>query len=558
MKKAAILALSLILGASAQAKQLAFPGAEGYGCYAAGGRGGDVYHVTTLADYNDYLGANEPNIPGSLRYGLRTATGPRTIVFDVSGYIDLRARLQFGNDYVTIAGQTAPGDGITIRHWDLRLYDANNVIIRYLRVRPGHFTDQQNTLRLKTNDPNHLHGGLDCLSIEGSNVPGGRSTDVIIDHCSLSWCSDEISSVTADTNDITVQWTLYTEPLNWTDPCHPAHAYCSLMRPTIPGRYTHHHNLYADCIQRVTRFGNYGNCNGISARFDWVNNVAFNWGTGGYGCTYSVNNDLLWNYVTREASTTHGTDGEYVNLNFIKNYFIAASGDYGNEYYGDGAVNTKIWDANNFWDGIVDGTLNGTDPGKWAKFGGTYNKKLDGPFAITSPLTIDTAPVAYDRVLEYGGNWLQRDPVDNRILRQIDDQNSVVIIDQTDVGGYPALSEVNRPADFDTDGDGMPTAWEEARWWLDPNDPNDRNYDRDSDGYTNLEEYLNYLVVWKDGAPGDYDDNGKVDYEDLQTFMDGWLVRDDVYVPAGDLYDDDDHVVDLRDFAVFAANWTGP
>ena len=552
MKKvmfAAVVAV-LVLGVTVRAQQLAFPGAEGYGCYATGGRGGDVYHVTNLADFNDYHGANEPNIPGSLRYGIRTATGPRTIVFDVSGYIDLKARLEFDTNDITIAGQTAPGDGITIRHWDVRLYKASNVIIRYLRVRPGRFADQIPTLSIDISDPNHLNGGLDCLSNEGS-------TNIIIDHCSFSWSSDEISSVTGDSNDITVQWTLYTEPFNWAvDPYHKdPHAYCSLMRPAKPGRYTHHHNLYTDMLKRATRFGNYGDgfSNEAPSRYDWANNVVYNWGDEG---TYSYDNTLTWDYLTREAGPD-GNDGEFVDLNFIRNYFIQGVNTIANYAYTASGIpnpsHRQIWAENNYWDSDKDANVDGYDGG-WSIVTGDYTQLTDR-HPITVPLTIDTAPVAYDRVLEYAGDWLVRDDVDVRNIQEVRDRSGRIAVDQNDslVGGYPTLAVESRDANtFDTDDDGMPNAWETARG-LDPNDSNDRNIVQ-ADGYTNLEKYLNYLVVWQDGIPGDYNADNKVDWQDLDVFLEDWLVYDPVFPPAGDLYDDD-NFVDLRDFAVFAANW---
>ncbi len=556
MKKAAILALILILGVTAQATQLAFPGAEGYGCYASGGRGGDVYHVTTLADFNDYKAANETPIPGSLRYGLRTATGPRTIVFDISGYIDLKARLEFDNNDITIAGQTAPGDGITLRNWDVRPYYADNCIVRYIRVRPGYFTYQNYIRNLPGTDPNHLNGGLDAFSVEGCKK-------FIIDHLSLSWGVDEIASITGDSNDVTVQWSLLTEPLNV-----DTHAYISLLRPAISGRYTHHHNLYTDCIQRLTRFGNWNNDS--NDRYDWANNVVYNWGNStqqaSYGCTYNQDSTGYWNYDQREGTQTGGDDGEFISVNFIGNYLIPYTGDYA--YFFSGyqttpygkADDSQIWAENNYW--------NGSDSG-WTKLRGVYIP-MAGRFPITVPLTIDTAPVAYDRVLDYAGNWLVRDGADTRIIGEVVTRTGVgsaasplygpgILNTQNDpgVGGFPTLNSVSRPAGFDTDGDGMPTAWEEARWWLDPNDPNDRNYDKDSDGYTNLEEYLNYLVVWQNGIPGDYDADNDVDLEDLDKFREDWLVLDSANPPAGDLYGDD-NFVDMRDFAVFAGNWTGP
>jgi len=553
MKKTAVAVAVLVLfvGVTAQATQLAFPGAEGYGCYAAGGRGGDVYHVTTLADYNDWKGANEPNIPGSLRYGLRTATGPRTIVFDISGYIDLKARLEFGNHYITIAGQTAPGDGITLRHWDMRLYQANNAVVRYIRVRPGYYADQVPIIRRIGTDPNHLNGGLDCLSIEGS-------TDIIIDHCSLSWGADEIGSVTGDSNDITVQWTYYTEPLEW-----DSHAYCPLLRPAMTSRITHHHNLYSDCKQRLTRFGNYNQ--GVVTQFDWVNNVGYNWKN---QTTYSDDNGLYWDYVLREGGTLPDTpDGEWSNLNFIRNYFIkgpnsGATGQANSAYDCTGRTNPihrKVWGENNYWDPDKDAnSVDGYDAG-WTIITpatGGYTKMTER-FPITSPLKIDTAPVAYDRVLAYGGNWFARDAADTRIINEVISRTGDIINYQSDVGGFPTLAVESRDANtFDTDWDGMPNAWETARWWLDPNDPNDRNIVR-ADGYTNLEEYLNYLVVWQNGTPGDYNADNKVDGQDLEVFLEDWLVVDPTFPPAGDLYNNDDNFVDWRDFAVFAAGWTG-
>jgi hypothetical protein len=544
-----------MLAASAEATQLAFPGAEGCGAYSAGGRGGDVYHVTNLSDYSDYLGATETPITGSLRYGLRTATGPRTIVFDVSGYIDLHARLEFGNHYITIAGQTAPADGITLRHWDVRLYQANNAIVRFIRVRPGYYTDQLAVINLPSSGP-HLNGGLDCLSNE-------YSTNIIIDHCSFSWCADEMSSITSDSNDITLQWVFFTEPLNW-----HTHAYISLLRPAITGRYTHHHNLYTDCIQRLTRFGNYND--GVSSRFDWINNVGYNWGNANpgnlsYGCIYNQDSSSLWYYDIREGSgPTGGNDGELINVNFIKNYFIPYTGDcsyifsgYQTTPYGKDD-DSKFWAEGNYW--------NGSDPGQWAKLAGIYYK-MTSAFPINGPLKIDDAPTAYNRVLAYGGSWLVRDGADIRIINEVITRTGVgdepvkgpgILLTQNDtgVGGFPTLSSVSRPAGFDTDGDGMPTAWEEARWWLDPDNAGDRNADWDNDGYTNLEEYLNYLVVWHGTLKGDFNNDSKVNFEDLALFLDDWLVEDSVFVPAGDM--DGDNNVDFADYALFAKGWTGP
>ena len=303
--------------------------AQGYGAYAVGGRGGDVYHVTTLADYDE---ATEAGIPGSLRYGIKTANGPRTIVFDVSGYIDLKYRLVITADNLTIAGQTAPGDGITIRKHDIRLFNANDVIIRYLRVRTGkYFTGDQ--FESPAGYPD-----LDCLSIEGGQ-------DIILDHISSSWSLDECMSIVGPAKDITVQWCILSEPLNYNE-----HSKCSLLRPCINSRITHHHNLYMHIVNRLTRFGNFSD--NVTTRFDWYNNVAYNWQT---ESTYSFNNTAGW------AEYPGGSDGEFVEINMMDNYFITGPDTVLNYcYVGLNEIDHKIWASGNYWDDDLDRSVTET------------------------------------------------------------------------------------------------------------------------------------------------------------------------------------------------------
>jgi len=504
----------------------AFPGAQGYGAYTSGGRGGDVYHVTNLTD-----DVASPS-PGSLRYGTSTATGPRTIVFDVSGYIDLENRLEITANDMTIAGQTAPGDGVTLKRHDIRLYDSNNIIIRYLRVRPGYFETDQTISWAGYTD-------LDCLSIEGSN-------SVILDHISTSWSLDECMSIVGESNDITVQWCAMTEPLTKVN---NDHSETSLLRPCINSRLSHHHNLYMSVLRRVSRFGNYND--NISTRFDWANNVVYNWGR---QSTYSLNATGYWNLTTRAGGSTGGVDGELVKLNFMNNYFIAGPStteDIGTAYTGTSSTNHEIFSAGNLIDSDQDAAHNGIDTGL-AMIDGGYDPKEDA-FVINSPLDIESPGDAYNQILAGVGASMVRDAVDTRVLNELVTYQGQIIEDQNAVGAWPVLEEVSRPAGFDTDGDGMPDAWESPRG-LNPNDASDRNADNDSDGYTNLEEYLNFLPVGQGKPVGDFDKDGDVDFEDLLVLISGWMGNNCNDALVGNLNYDCD--VDFVDYAIFAENYS--
>src|SRR5688572_14582059 len=231
------------------AELVAFPGAEGFGRFAKGGRGGDVYCVTSLDDSG----------PGSLREGIRSAAGPRTIVFEVAGTIELKSQLLLDKSRFTIAGQTSPGDGITLKDFSFKIKNATNVIVRYLRFRLG-----------DENKPEGARGGDDTLNTEDID-------HVIIDHCSLSWAIDGTHDLRRGGN-FTLQWCILSEALNQSLHNKGEHAMCASYRD-LAGNISLHHNLFSTCRDRHPTLG--------SAKepprylVDFRNNVIYNWSAGG-------------------------------------------------------------------------------------------------------------------------------------------------------------------------------------------------------------------------------------------------------------------------------------
>ncbi len=409
----------------------AFPGAEGFGANARGGRGGDVYYVTSLNDDG----------PGSLRHAIDSATGPRTILFKVSGNIKLRSNLLVNRPRLTIAGQTAPGDGICIQDGTLSL-QADDLIVRHLRSRLG------------TNN---------VAQDDAINIVRGRN--IIVDHCSASWSVDEALSVVDSAQNVTVQWCLIAESLNRSIHSKGAHGFGSLIRTRTNSFVTFHHNLFAHHNSRNPRPGTYDST--YALRLDFRNNVIYNWcGKAGYDDTIDV-----------------------VELNYVCNYLIAGpSTKWLKSAFDAGGPNTKIYQHANRFDANKNGITDGVDTG-WDTFGGTYTK-ASKPFPAL-PVTTDSASVALLRVLLQAGAlpW-RRDAVDRRVADSVFMQTGQIINDTAQVGGWPVLKSEEPPTD--TDNDGLPDFWEMALR-LDPRAP-DNNGDRDGDGYTNLEEYLNWLA----------------------------------------------------------------
>jgi pectate lyase len=417
----------------------AFPGAQGFGAFAQGGRGGKVYHVTTLEDRG----------PGSLREAVE-AEGPRIVVFDVSGTIRLAKNLEVTHPFLTIAGQTAPGDGICLRDATLGV-SADHVVIRFLRSRLG---DQGEA--------------GDAISI-------GSGHHIIIDHCSASWSLDEVLSSSTGApqlSEITVQWCFITEALNPQN-----HGFGSLIRGCHGACYSYHHNLYAHNRGRNPRPGNYDqqnphekDPNGLL--LDFRNNVIYNWEGSHAG------------YNADEESVTH--------LNYVGNYLITGVNSKATGIaYQEGSTYNQGYFADNWYN-----HYSSRDPWSLVDFRGWTAAQIaaykqSAPFA-TGPIVTQKAPEAYQAVLQYGGACLpQRDAVDRRIVEEVTSGKGHIINSQAEVGGWPELASA--PALRDTDGDGMPDAWERQHD-LNPRDAADGPQDRNGDGYTNVEEYLNRLA----------------------------------------------------------------
>lgn len=449
----ALLAIVFLSGASSFGETRAFPGAEGWGAYALGGRGGDVYHVTNLND----------NGAGSLRYGITSASGPRTIVFDVSGTITLASNLSINKSYITIAGQTAPGDGICLRYRNLGI-SASHIIVRYLRVRLG---DESLT-------------ESDAVSINSGN-------NIIMDHVSASWSVDEVFSCSTSQptlSNVTVQWSIISEALWHSVHDKGTHSYGSLIRGCYDAKYSYHHNLYAHNYSRNPRPGNYDSTvsdgnpywnDPCGLLFDFRNNVLYNWGGSRPGYDGDLDSVCRYNYVGNYAKPGYNGSAGYLYsaaCTYFKGYY---TGNYFNgTYLADDW--TKV-----YWD---------TSKGGWTTAQrNAYKQSVPFP---TGPIMTDTALVAYQRVINHAGASLPaRDSVDTRVVNDVINGTGEIIDTQSQVGGWPTLNSA--PAPLDTDHDGMPDAWENANG-LNYNNAADRNYYTLDSDYTNLEVYLNSLI----------------------------------------------------------------
>jgi rhamnogalacturonyl hydrolase YesR/pectate lyase len=415
------------IGAAATGPPRAFPGAEGFGALAVGGRGGDVYHVTSLSDSG----------PGSLRDGVQTARGPRTIVFDLSGTIFFRSDLRIDKPFLTLAGQTAPGDGVTVAGFTTSIAGTHDVIVRYMRFRPG---------------------DINCPSFQGDALNVFQSRDVIIDHVSASWSVDETLSVT-HSDRVTIQWSIIAESLN--DSCHAKgrHGYGSLLR-WGNGGITIHHTLYAHHDSRNPRLGD-------DLGLDFVNNVVYDWGSEpGYSGPASEGSPRL-NYVANTLMAGPSTRPEKRKLAFSS-----------------GSDRTEIFQRGNRLDAFVQ-NAHATVAGDLNLFAGAYRVRPERfPFP---EVEADDAETAYGRVLNDAGASLVRDSVDSSVVRSVVDKTGALIDSQKQVGGWPRLRTEPPPADSDRDG--MPDAWEKAHG-LDPRNPAD-GATLGTSGISNLETYLN-------------------------------------------------------------------
>lgn len=418
---------------------LAFPGAEGGGKYASGGRGYDVYEVTTLEDY----GEEETPIKGSLRDAVSESN--RTIVFRVSGTIHLKQRLRIKQKNLTIAGQTSPGDGITITGYGTDIGGSENIIIRYIRFRPG-----------------GVNSHVEFDAFEGRDVK-----NAIIDHVSASWGIDEALSFYRNEN-TTVQWSIISESLTISGHAKGRHGYGGIWGGE---NATFSNNLIASHISRNPALGNTGNSLHPISKADMVNNVIYNWG---FNSTYGGDNQKnnVMNDYYKPGPATHekvlkriispGKDGTPSWFHVSGNYMV------GNE-----AV-------------TADNTLGIEE----IKTGVSFS---DTPFDVLGhqELDIKSAEDAYEQVLnKAGATFPRRDAVDARVVNDVRHGTGRTINHEYEVGGLPELKMEEVP--IDRDHDGIPDEWELAHG-LDPNNPEDGK-EITASGYSNLELYLHSLV----------------------------------------------------------------
>ncbi len=521
MKKSLLLASALALSMPLFAEEAApaFPGAEGHGRYVTGGRGGKIIHVTNLKDDGK---------EGCLRWAL-AQSGPKTIVFDVSGYIDLESQLNVTSN-TTIAGQTAPDGGITLRYYTLYFGNCDNVIVRFIRSRRSQVKD--------------VNDGADATW-------GRRKKNIIIDHCSFSWSIDEVASF-YDNEKFTMQWCTIGEGLANLGHSKGAHSYGGIWGGK---EASFHHNYLTHIQNRAPRFN--------GARYEWTgwdrdrfentvdaervdfrNNVLYNWGNGNgsYGGPGGGYINIVNNYYQAGPGTKNKTNVTQVS--------VGSSGNSTNEplrglcsrYFIDGNYVTEASEPENYdWKGVsYDGGLKTVDGDRYMpdpnhKFGekadyteidGTsyLRVKLDDPIDAGT-VTTQSAQTVYGKVLDYCGASLYRDAVDARYMEEartgtvtyhgdvafVDKNGNVCPTSSTEgildfindpngeenpkTASFPALTSTSRPEGYDTDRDGMPDEWEISNG-LDPNSADDANaYTVDTKGvYTNVEVYLNQLV----------------------------------------------------------------
>jgi hypothetical protein len=460
----------------------AFPGAEGFGRYTTGGRGGTVYHVTSLADDGS---------EGTLRWALNKG-GRRTVVFDVSGTVRLTSAMPIVSGNVTIAGQTAPGDGICVADYPFTI-NASNVIIRFMRFRLG-----------------NLH----VADHEGDGLGGMDQQNIMVDHCSVSWSIDECCSVYGMKN-MTLQWCLVAQSLRNAGHVKGAHGYGGNWGGSGA---SYHHNLMVHHDSRTPRLGPRVTTQ-TDERMDFRNNVIYNWGGNGCYGGEGMNVNMVNNFYKPGPGTKQRSAGIQCRIagigirttDYVTSYpayapMLHTWGKYfvnGNQINGNAEVSADNWTK-----GIYEQISNSTNDY-------LYTQATKDSIKLAAPIdyvyvTTQTPAVAYDKVLKYAGASLTRDWVDSlmvndtrygmashtgagagNILGIIDSQEDNKPVNApADWSAWPVLKSTACPTD--TDRDGMPDAWESANG-LNPTNASDGNL-IDKDGYTMLEKYLNSLV----------------------------------------------------------------
>ena len=425
----------------------AFPSAEGFGAESVGGRGGRVIEVTNLNDSG----------PGSLRAAVE-ADGPRVVVFRIGGTIELQSTLRIAEPFITIAGQTAPGGGITLKNdpsltGDSLRVRTHDVVIRYIRSRPG---------------PPDSSSQLHALQISGSD-----SHDIIIDHCSFSWGIDEVASVTTGAHDVSLQWSIFSEGLDCSSHPEGCHSAGPFLYYAGTGYISYHHNVAAHSKIRQP----YVKCAGP---VDVVNNISYNPSS---KCMH-VNGEF--------ASSSHP-----LLVNFVGNYLKQQDQRACPIEYRGGAVEM-------FFDSNVSYVLrpDSSFPESAVLVGGgtVVPNRHDMSMITTHSCESIGYCEAYYAVLagaganvgldSVGDSYWRQDAVDERIINDVRNGTGDFIDDPSEVGGWPELAP--GVAYADTDHDGMADEWETLHFGnLNRGSPSDSSSDFDGDGYTDLEEFLN-------------------------------------------------------------------
>ena len=455
-------------------RRLAFPGAEGSGKYAIGGRGGDVYHVTNLNDSGE----------GSLRYGIENATGPRTIVFDVSGVIQLQSRLVCNKPNITIAGQTAPGIGIMLRDYEFGA-NSDDGITRFMRFRYGHGDDWNGT-----------------SANQNTGNAGGLSANYgIMDHCLLGWGSDETFSSRGAKN-ITFQHSLIGESLNqnghknyWEDNHSVQHGFAATVGGDVASL---HHNLLAHNEGRNWSLSGGLDADGYYAgKMNIYNNVVYNWGGRATDGGTREGNFINNYYKEGPATTQH-----YIFKAEIEKGAKDET-DY-QKYYVNGNVRYNYVEKTISQDSYRDTYIDDIKPGITANWDIFQNEPFD---FWNKESNVESAEAAFKNVLsDVGCNYQELDNNEKRLIQESRDgtfsktgsrSGKAGLVDkERDSEGWDGLGIVSetRESDWDTDGDGIPDWFETAKGWS-TSDLNNNHLDGASTGwYTDLEIYLNWMA----------------------------------------------------------------
>lgn len=482
----------------------AFPGAEGHGRYATGGRGGKVLYVNTLSDNTS---GNTATGEGSLRWCV-SQTGTRTILFKVSGTIALSSQLSVNNGNLTIAGQSAPGDGICISGYPVSI-GADNVIIRYVRIRMG---DTKVT----------------PTEADGADALGGRfHKNIIIDHCSVCWSTDECCSFYQN-NDFTLQWCIISESLRLSKHEKGPHGYGGIWGGT---NASFHHNLMAHHDSRNPRLGPGQNTDPHTETVDMRNNVIYDWGGNSCYGGEAMNVNIVNCYYKPGPATDSGSkrgkiisidkSTDATNASAAKRYNIWGQFYIDGNVIGDIDADSKRATADNWTYGVYN---------QFASGYGTVSAEDKAAMRMSVPfdpgiVTTHTAEMAYERVMDFGGASLHRDDYDKRIIDEARNRKAAfkglsvyngygsnypgssvnwkstnyprqgIIDSQTDIkptdaaedwSPWPTLKQEEAPADSNIDG--IPDGWIETNY------PGKLATDKNEEGYTLLEVYLNSLV----------------------------------------------------------------